>query len=95
MTEARPRHARSLEPGQTFEFRGQLYFVTGLRPHERRDGSRTVLADLGSHCADCGAWFAASVPATATAARIVPNRRCDMHKARGRRVRALHPWIFD
>lgn len=90
-----PRQAYSLVVGLRFEFRGQLYVVTGLRPYERRDGSLTVLADIGSHCADCGAWFAASVPATATAARIVPNRRCDVHKARGRRVRALYPWIFD
>lgn len=90
-----PRQAYSLVVGQRFEFRGQLYVVTGFRPYERRDGSLTVLADIGSHCADCGAWFAASVPATATAARIVPNRRCATHRAPGRRVRALYPWIFD
>lgn len=87
------RHARSLEAGQTFEFRGQLYIVTGLRPYERRDGSRTVLANLGSHCADCGGWFVVHVPAKA--ARIMLNRRCAVHKAPGRRVRALYPWVFD
>lgn len=90
-----PRQAPRLAAGQTFEYRGQLYVVTSLRPHERRDGSRTVLADIGSHCADCGAWFAASVPATATLARIVPNRRCATHRAPGRRVRTLYPFIFD
>lgn len=82
-----------IEVGQTFEYRGQLYIVTGLRPHERRDGSRTTLADIGSHCAACGDWFAFHVPAKA--ARIVPNRRCATHRAPGRRVRVLYPWIYD
>lgn len=85
--------ARSLAANQTFEFHGQVYYVTGLRPHERRDGSRTTLADIRSHCAACGDWFSLSVPAKA--ARIVPNRRCAKHRAPGRRVRTLYPWIFD
>jgi len=76
--------ARHLEAGQSFAWRGQVYFVLGKRPYQRQDARWTNLMGFGSWCATCGEWFEFSVSARARTAWL--NRRCAVHKSPGRKV---------
>ncbi len=68
-------------------FRGQIYERIGFQPHVSRDGEKTTLAVLQSHCAECGARFEVTVGLFTK--RFSPNRRCQRHKRPGQRVQRL------
>ena len=64
---------------------GQAYEFVAPRRHIRRDGSETLLAIWRSHCPQCGEAFLSTTPAQAS--KFSPNRRCQVHKRPGHRVR--------
>lgn len=64
---------------------GQLYWVADTSTRRRKDGSLAVILTWASQCADCGEELRFTTPAAAT--KFQPNRRCDKHKAPGRRVK--------
>lgn len=70
--------------GATFDYRGQIYTFTGTVPYVRQDGVKIELLAWRSHCAKCGEPFELSAnPAGG------PNRRCHIHKAKGRKVKKI------
>lgn len=66
--------------------KGQLYWVADTFTRRRKkDGTLAVIAVWASQCAQCGEELRFTAPAAAT--KFQPNRRCDKHKAPGRRVK--------
>lgn len=70
--------------GSIFDYRGQIYTFTGTVPYVRQDGVTIELLGWLSHCARCGEPF--NFTSTPTGGF---NRRCQIHKAAGRRVREI------
>lgn len=64
---------------------GQTYLAGQEREHRRRDGQTTTLVEWRSNCADCGRPFTfwTTMPST----HFWPNRRCEIHKRPGVRVK--------
>lgn len=77
------------EIGQVEIKGGQKFTAVGFEPHVRADGTTTQLVVLEARCAQCGEGFVCRWPAEATRP-FAPVRRCQKHKAAGRRVRKLH-----
>ena len=65
----------------------QTYFCIGDEPYTRKDGGQTRLLLWQSPCYTCGALFIFKTPASESALKFSPNRRCDKHKRPGVRVR--------
>ncbi len=63
---------------------GQRYRLTAVEPHTKRDGSVTELLVWQTECAQCGCAMVTRSPSN----RAPDTRRCDLHKAPGRRVRS-------
>jgi hypothetical protein len=76
--------APPLNPGDVRIYKGQPYVLVGQRPCTTRFGRQITLDIWRSQCADCGAWFETARPSRAK--RFKFNRRCQDHKAPGRRV---------
>lgn len=70
--------------GASFDYRGQIYTFTGTVPHVRQDGATIELLAWLSHCAKCGEPFKLS-----TNPMGGPNRRCQVHRAKGRKVKKI------
>lgn len=68
--------------GVTVWHDGQAYEIVGVEPYVNRLGEASNLVRWRSNCADCGVEF------EMTYGRQVGNfnRRCDAHKAPGRRA---------
>lgn len=62
----------------------QEYRFDGWVPHTRRSGATVMLSRWIANCADCGAAFVALT--TLKGGKFLPNRRCEAHRAPGRRV---------
>lgn len=68
------------------EYRGQVYRLVKVRPYtRRRDGTKTSILYFETACADCGALFLVSTPESSV--KFEPNRRCQVHKHPGKRVK--------
>ncbi len=72
-----------------WNFGGQLYARVGIQPHVRQDGTVTELVIWRTHCADCGEVF--EVTSVASSSPNL-NRRCNRHKAAGRKVKRHVLW---
>lgn len=68
---------------------GQRYAVIGVEPYRRVDGGYTRLIVWQSRCADCGAEFITRSPLKFAGL----SRRCQTHKAPGRRARTGSPVV--
>jgi hypothetical protein len=71
------------EIGTAFLVNGQPYRLDEVRSHRRQDGFMTTLLNWRSHCPDCGASFIFTTGHTITHV----NRRCELHRKGGKRVR--------
>lgn len=67
------------------EYLGQQYLEVERFTRPRRDGSVSEIIVWQSACPECGTPFTCTTPATATTFK--PNRRCQVHKRPGQRVR--------
>ena len=67
--------------------RGQEYLCLGVDAHECKDGRLVPLARLQGRCAKCDARFDFMVPSWVPLKSLYVNRRCDLHKSPGARVR--------
>ena len=86
-----------------FETGGQRYVHIADRPHERRDGSFTVLHVWQTECRTCGHPFIIEAPHKPVPP--APNRRCKpciqadpLRDANGQRIKRnanLPPWMPD
>lgn len=81
----KPSHivpAASLPVGSAIEINGQRYDLVRHEDYVRQDGAITVLSVWHAECAECGVGFSCrSAPK-----RWPEQRRCDLHKAPGRRA---------
>lgn len=68
--------------GTVLAWRGQRYELAAWQPHQRRDGSPTVLLRWASHCAECAQPFEHTTPLRTGG----PCRRCSGCAAPGRPV---------
>lgn len=66
-------------------FHGQRYARIGEFQRERRDGTLATIIRWQSHCAECGAPFEFTTPASSS--KFEPNRRCQTHKRPGVKVK--------
>lgn len=71
--------------GQTLRAGDQEYVCTEFREAKRRGGATVRIAALEGKCAECGEPFEFTVGLEG--AKFQPNRRCDLHKARGRKAK--------
>lgn len=71
--------------GQARLYHGQRYVAVAISPYQRRDGSKTALVTWQSNCPQCGQPFHCKTPILAT--KFQPNRRCQLHKRPGHRVK--------
>jgi hypothetical protein len=62
---------------------GQRYEMLSVKEHACRDGHLTLLALWRSNCAECDCAFTFQAPSHVQPA----NRRCELHKAPGKRVK--------
>lgn len=67
------------------DYQGQRYVEVDRRLRSRRDGSQSVLIVWQSLCPVCGEPFKFTTPERAE--KFQPNRRCQVHKRPGHRVR--------
>jgi hypothetical protein len=67
-------------------YRGQTYYALGTEPCIRKDGKPATLMRWRSRCARCGEPFEFK---RSIKTPFVPNRRCELHKRPGVRVRKL------
>ena len=67
----------------TARLSGQTYRAVDWLPYVNKAGDAIVLFRWVSDCADCGAQFTF----TETPDGTITRRRCDAHRAPGRRVR--------
>jgi hypothetical protein len=65
-------------------YKGQRYSLVGHRPYTNRHGYQVTLEIWRSQCAECGTWF--ETTRSARCAKFERGRRCQNHKAPGRRV---------
>jgi len=66
---------------------GQPYWLVGVQPHTRKDGTSTRLAIWVGPCATCGQQFTTKSPLANGDPRPPESRRCLTHKLPGVRVR--------
>ena len=75
-----------VDRGPDRTFRGQTYRLVGSFVRARkRDGSEATILIWQSFCAQCGDSFTITTPAASS--KFQPNRRCQVHKRPGQRVR--------
>jgi hypothetical protein len=67
-------------------YKGQAYYALGSEPCIRKDGKPATLMRWRSRCAQCGEPFEFE---RSIKTPSVPNRRCELHKRPGVRVRKL------
>lgn len=67
------------DSGEFFWSGKQSYRVVGYRPHEKADGTRRMLTELCTRCADCGEVFFVAAPNIDG----YLSRRCAAHKRPG------------
>jgi len=70
--------------GTTLLCDGQRYKLVSVQPHSRRDGSRTVLLNWRTRCAECGKPIVVTSPVNAKGL----SRRCEAHRRPGKAVTA-------
>ncbi|MFQ5510189.1 MAG: hypothetical protein ACE5FN_12790, partial [Leptospirillia bacterium] len=70
--------------GTTLVRDGQRYKLVSVKPHIRRDGSRTVLLCWRTRCAECGTSITVTSPLNPKGL----TRRCDVHRHPGKAVTA-------
>lgn len=77
---------KATDPNLVRTFRGQTYRLVGSFVRARkRDGSEATILTWQSFCAQCGDSFTITTPAASS--KFQPNRRCQVHKRPGQRVR--------
>lgn len=74
-------------PGTRVSIAGREFEIIRREPHKRQDGTSTLLTVWSGDCAECGASFEQTVPT----GRLPGNRRCQEHRAPGRRVQPAEP----
>jgi hypothetical protein len=67
----------------------QRYVCVGLPPYHRDDGHVTILEIWESRCVECFRTF--RFKRSTSRRRFYPNRRCELHAKRGKRVPKLLP----
>lgn len=66
---------------------GQAFVKINTLPYVKFDGTVTHLMVWQSNCADCGAEFTFTTPATAS--EFKSTRRCQAHRKPGKRATSL------
>ena len=66
-------------------YKGQTYARFSEKSYIRRDGTQTTLIVWRTRCAECGEPMTVMTPSGAR--NFSPNRRCEIHKKPGVRVK--------